>query len=198
MGWPLAVSAGMMGRGRRDVLAALGPLALGHFLAMAAILLPFGALLWLVRWQREIQVAAGLVVIGAGVWLLFNRRHPRVLARIRPTRLALWSFAIAMAHGAGLMLVPIYLGLCRAADLGAGHRAAFELIGGTLGMALAVSIVHALAMICAGGLLALAVHQRLGPQFISRSWFNLDIVWAVTLILVGAVGLLTGFLSHGG
>lgn len=196
MGWPLAVSAGLMGRGKSDVVTALGPLALGHFLAMAAVLLPFGALVWLVRWQREIQVAAGLVVIGVGVYLFFNRRHPRILARIRPTQLALWSFAIAMAHGAGLMLVPIYLGLCRAEDLGAGHRAALELMGGTLGMALAVSIAHALAMICAGGLLALVVYQRLGPQFISRSWFNLDVVWALTLIVVGALGLVTGLRSH--
>ena len=53
-----------------------------------------------------------------------NRRHPRALARIRPTQLGLWSFAVAIAHGAGLMLVPIYLGLCRAADLDEGHEAA--------------------------------------------------------------------------
>ena len=114
MGWPLAVSAGLMGRGRRDLLAALGPLAAGHFLAMAGILLPFAFLTALVLWQRELRVGAALLVVGYGLWLLLRRRHPRILARIRPTELALWSFAVAMAHGAGLMLVPIYLGLCRA------------------------------------------------------------------------------------
>jgi hypothetical protein len=64
------------------------------------------------------------LVIGFGVFRFVNKRHPRVLARIRPTQLGVWSFAVAVAHGAGLMLVPIYLGLCRAADLDKGHEAA--------------------------------------------------------------------------
>jgi hypothetical protein len=81
----------------------------------------------LVEWQREIQIGAGLIVIGMGVYLLINRRHPRFLARIRPTQLALWSFAVAMAHGAGLMLVPIFLGLCRAEELDAGHSIATDM-----------------------------------------------------------------------
>ena len=108
MGWPLAVSAGLMGNGRRDLVVALGPLALGHFLAMSGILLPFALMGALVTWQSEIQIGAGVLVIAAGLYLLVNRRHPRFLARIRPTQLTLWSFAIAMAHGAGLMLVPIW------------------------------------------------------------------------------------------
>lgn len=189
MGWPLAVSAGLMGRGQRDVIGALGPLALGHFIAMAGILLPFAVMASLVTWQREIQIGAGLVVVGMGVYLLINRRHPRFLARIRPTQLALWSFAVAMAHGAGLMLVPIFLGLCRPEELDAGHTAAMTLMGGNVGMAVAVSVVHAAAMIVSGGLIAWAVFKWLGPQFISKSWFNLDLVWAVSLILVGGLGL---------
>ncbi|MFP3608047.1 hypothetical protein SB753_40035, partial [Paraburkholderia sp. SIMBA_053] len=78
----------------------------------------------LLAWQREIQAGASALVIGFGVFLLLWRRHPRVLARIAPSRLALWSFAIALAHGAGLMLVPIYLGLCSANDLDRAHEAA--------------------------------------------------------------------------
>ncbi len=193
MGWPLAVSAGLMGRGQRDLIAALGPLALGHTLAMAGVLLPFAVMVSLVTWQREIQIGAGLLVVGAGIYLLINRRHPRFLARIRPTQLALWSFAVAMAHGAGLMLVPIFLGLCKADELDAGHAAAMTLMGGNVGMAVAVSVVHAGAMIVSGGLIAWAVFRWLGPQFISRSWFNLDAVWALSLILVGTLGLLSAF-----
>jgi hypothetical protein len=189
MGWPLAVSAGLMGRGQRDVIAALGPLALGHFIAMAGILLPFAVMASLVTWQREIQIGAGLIVVGMGFYLLINRRHPRFLARIRPTQLALWSFAVAMAHGAGLMLVPIFLGLCRPEELDAGHTAAMTLMSGNVGMAVAVSVVHAAAMIVSGGLIAWAVFKWLGPQFISKSWFNLDVVWALSLILVGGLGL---------
>ena len=112
MGWPLAVSAGLMGKGRRDLIASLGPLGAGHFLAMAGILAPFAAMTALVAWQHEIRIGAGLLVIAAGVYLLIARRHPRFLARIKPTQLALWSFAVATAHGAGLMLLPIYLGIC--------------------------------------------------------------------------------------
>ncbi len=189
MGWPLAVSAGLMGNGRRDLLAALGPLAAGHLLAMAGILLPFAALSVLVNWQREIRIAAGLVVIVAGIYLLINRRHPRALARIKPTQLALWSFAVATAHGAGLMLLPIYLGLCRAEDVDAGHQAAAVLMAGNIITAISVSVVHALAMIVTGGVVALAVHEWLGLKFISRSWFNLDLVWALSLILIGGISL---------
>ncbi|MDX1716385.1 MAG: hypothetical protein R3287_05710 [Anderseniella sp.] len=193
MGWPLAVSAGLMGRGQRDVIAALGPLALGHFIAMAGILLPFAVMTSLVTWQREIQIGAGLVVVGMGVYLLINRRHPRFLARIRPTQLALWSFAVAMAHGAGLMLVPIFLGLCSPEEMDAGHTAAMTLMRGNVVMAVVVSVVHAAAMIVSGGLIAWAVFKWLGPQFISKSWFNLDVVWAVSLILVGGLGLWGAF-----
>lgn len=189
MGWPLAVSAGLMGRGRRDLVAALGLLALGHFLAMAVVLAPFSLMMALVQWQREIRIGAALLVIAAGAWLLIRRRHPRFIARIRPTQLALWSFAVATAHGAGLMLVPIYLGLCRAQDLDRGHQAAGALIGGDLATAVAVAIVHTAAMILTGGVIAVAVQAWLGLKFLSRSWFNLDAVWAVSLIVVGAASL---------
>jgi hypothetical protein len=109
------------------------------------------------------------------------------LARIRPTQLGLWSFAVAIAHGAGLMLVPIYLGLCREADLNMGHQAVGTLINANLGMAALVSIVHTSTMMAAGGLLAWLVYRYLGLKFVSRSWFNLDTSWAVSLILVGVI-----------
>jgi hypothetical protein len=189
MGWPLAVSAALMGKGRLDLATALGALGAGHFLAMAGILLPLGWMAALVGWQRGIRIGAALLVIGFGVWLLVRRRHPRMLARIPPGQLALWSFAVATAHGAGLMLVPIYLGLCRAADLDRGHEAAAALMSGNLAMAAAVSVAHTGAMILAGGLLAVLVHSWLGLQFLSRSWFNLDAVWALSLVAVGAVAL---------
>jgi hypothetical protein len=189
MGWPLAVSAGLMGRGRRDLLGALVPLAGGHLLAMLAILLPFALMTALIDWQRELRIGASCLVIAFGIYLTINRRHPRALARIRPTQLALWSFAIATAHGAGLMLLPIYLGLCAPGEADAGHQAAAALMAGTTGIALAVSLVHAAAMITTGGLIAVAVHAWLGLQFVSRSWFNLDLVWAISLIVIGMIGL---------
>jgi hypothetical protein len=189
MGWPLAVSNGLMERRARALFAALFYLATGHVLAMFAVMLPFGVLAIVLARQREIQIGASVLVAGFGVCLLIWRRHPRVLARIPPTRLALWSFAVAIAHGAGLMLVPIYLGLCRSDSMDRAHQAAQSLIGANLRMALFVSGVHAAAMVLAGGLLAWLVYRYLGLRFVSRSWFNLDAVWAVSLILVGTLSL---------
>ena len=189
MGWPLAVSAGLMERSSRALLAALWPLTVGHLLAMLVVILPFSLLVVLVQWQQLIQIGASVFVIGFGIFQLINRRHPRMLARIRPTQLALWSFAVAIAHGAGLMLVPIYLGLCRTADLDRGHKAAGALINANLGMAVLVSVVHTVAMIAAGGFLAWLVYRYLGLKFVSRSWFNLDATWAFSLTLVGALSL---------
>jgi hypothetical protein len=195
MGWPLAVSAGLMGRGRRALVGALGLLALGHLFAMAAILLPFTLMTAIVQWRRAIQSGAALVLIAFGLWLLVRRPRLRILARIRPSQLALWSFAVATAHGAGLMLVPIYLGICRAHDLDDGHRAARALIGGQLSMAVGVSVIHTAAMIFTGGLIAGLVYAWLGLRFLSRSWFNLDAVWASSLMGVGAVALAIAWLN---
>ena len=188
MGWPLAVSAGLLERTPRAMLVALGYLTAGHLLAMLAVILPFALLAALLAWQQVIQIGASLLVLGFGLYLLIQRRHPRALARIPPTQLALWSFAIAMAHGAGLMLVPIYLGLSSSADM-AGHHAAGAIINANLGMALLVSSVHTLAMVVAGGALAWLAYRYLGLKFMSQSWFNLDALWAMSLVLVGALSL---------
>ena len=192
MGWPLAVSAGLMERNGRALLAALWPLTLGHLLATLSVILPFSLLITLVYWRPQIQVGASLLVIGFGIFRLVYRRHPRALARIRPTQLGLWSFAVAIAHGAGLMLVPIYLGLCRGIDPDRGHEAARTLISADLGMAVMVALSHSVAMMTAGGLSAWLVYRYLGLRFLSRSWFNLDATWAVSLVLVGSLSLMFG------
>ncbi|PUB17615.1 hypothetical protein [Yoonia sediminilitoris] len=188
MGWPLAVSAALMEGKPRALPKALGLLALGHFLAMLAILLPFSMMLILVAWQVEIRVAAGLLVIAMGIYLVINRRHPRILARVHPARLALWSFLAANAHGAGLMLVPLFLGLC-AVDADAGHQAAGDLMRGNIPTAFLVASVHTAAMTAAGGVIAVIIYFWLGLRFLSKTWFNLDLVWALSLIIVGAFGI---------
>jgi hypothetical protein len=191
MGWPLAVSSALMARRQSSLYKALLALGLGHLLAMAAILFPFSVLVWLAAWQREIQIGAAFLVIGLGIYLLINRRHPRFLARVPPSRLALWSFLVAMAHGAGLMLVPIYLGICRTVETNAGHAAAQDIMTGTAGLALTVALVHTAAMMLSGGALALGVYRWLGLKFLQKSWFNLDLVWAGSLVLVGILALVT-------
>lgn len=190
MGWPLAVSTALMERRDGALWRALAALGAGHLLAMLAILAPFAAMTMFLDWQREIRLAAGLAVIALGAWILVTKRHPRFLARIRPSRLMLWSFLIALAHGAALMLVPIYLGLC-GTDPDAGHRAAGVLMRDGLAIALAVALAHTGAMVLAGGALAWAVHRWWGLSFLRMAWFNLERVWAASLVLVGAIALAT-------
>lgn len=189
MGWPLAVSAGLMERSPYGLFAALWPLATGHLLAMFAVMLPFALLSSLVEWQHQIQLTAALLVISFGVFQLIKRRHPRMLARIPPTQLGFWSFAVAIAHGVGLMLVPIYLGLCTAAGSDNDHEAARILVSASIDLALLVALVHTLAMIFSGGLMAWLVYRYLGLKFVSQSWFNLHATWAASLILVGSLAL---------
>lgn len=196
MGWPLAVSAALMERKAKALPRALAMLAAGHFLAMVAILLPFSLLLFMVEWETEIRIGAGALVIAMGIYLLINRRHPKILARIHPARLALWSFLAAMAHGAGLMLVPIFLGICGLLEQDTGHRAAQVLMGNNLGVAFTVAAVHTFAMTFAGGVLAVVIYLWLGLKFLSRTWFNLDLVWAVSLVLVGAFGIYSALYGH--
>ena len=193
MGWPLAVSAGLMEKSSRALISALCALAIGHLLAMLLVMLPFALLAALVEWQWQIRIGASVLVIAFGFFLLVNPRHPRALARIPPTQLAFWSFAVAVAHGAGFMLVPIYLGLCQAAGLDNSHKAASALINGNLRMAVLVSFIHGAAMIAAGGVFAWSVYRYLGLNFVSRSWFNLDAIWALSLVLVGALSLAFSF-----
>lgn len=195
MGWPLAVSAALMEQRSSALPRALGMLALGHFLAMLAILLPFSLMLFLVEWETDIRIGAGALVTAMGIYLLLNPRHPRVLARVHPARLTLWSFLAANAHGAGLMLVPLFLGIC-AVDFDAGHEAAEALMQGNLPTALTVAVTHTAAMTIAGGILALIIYTWLGLEFLSKTWFNLDTVWAVSLILVGVFGIYTAVNGH--
>lgn len=190
MGWPLAVAAGLMERRPSALFGALAPLAGGHFLAMGVILLPFGALTALQYWNHEIRLAAALIVIGVGILLYVYRRHPRILARIPPAELGLWSFAIAIAHGAGLMLVPMYLGLCTTKPSSLmDHDAAMSIVANNLGLAVLVSAVHAIAMIAAGGVVAWVVYRYFGLQVLSKAWINLDAFWAGSLIAVGLVAV---------
>lgn len=189
MGWPLALSAGLMEQKQRALFGALGPLAIGHLAAIFLIILPFSMLAVLVFWQREIQISAALILIAFGLYRFVNRRHPVLLARIAPTRLALWSFVIAIAHGAGLMLVPMYLGLHQADEMASAHMGASTLMANSVAMALLVSLVHVMAMITTGGLTAFLVYHWLGLTFVSRSWFNLDGFWALSLIAIGLIAL---------
>lgn len=197
MGWPLAVANAMTARRDAAVLGTLLPLAGGHFLAMGVVLVPFAALTWYAEWSRAIRVGAGVLVILFGAWKLVSRRHPKALARVPPARLAWWSFLMATAHGAGLMLLPFMFGICTAAQpeaasgapadfQNAGHAAAMEYLARSNGVtAVAVAAVHTAAMLLAGTGLAWAVYRYLGLKFLRRTWVDLEVVWGASLLLAG-------------
>jgi hypothetical protein len=191
MGWLFAVSNGMQRRQTRGLFAALPPIAFGHLLAMAAALLPFALVAVYVENVARIRMAAGLILIAFGAYKLVSRRHPRFLARIGPSHLVLWSFLMATAHGAGLMLVPVVLDLCtvgqgtEAGGHGA-HDALLELASGDLGIALTAATAHTGAMVLTGGVIAWIVYRCVGLGLLRRAWVNFDLLWAAMLIVVGA------------
>ncbi len=190
MGWPLAVANGLGARRGSAVFATFVPLGAGHFLAMAVVLLPFTVLGLYLAWNRPIRIGAGALVLLFGLYRLVDRRHPRLLARIPPTRLALWSFLVATAHGAGLMLLPVAFGLCAPARGGAPAA------GSSLGTAFAVSAVHTLAMVGAGLVVAWIVYRYVGLRMLTRGWLNLDVVWGASLVVAGGAGMALAW-SHG-
>lgn len=193
MGWPLSVSAALMHGKARHLPIALGVLGLGHLLAMLVVLLPFSVMTILVENQKTVQLGASIIVLLMGLYLLWNRRHPKYLARVHPARLALWSFLAAMAHGAGLMLVPVYLSINEATAAAGAHthgsEHAHHMMADNIMYAVSVAVAHSLAMLAGAAIIATVIYFWLGLKFLSKTWFNLDVVWALSLVIVGCVGI---------
>src|SRR5215208_4069408 len=201
MGWLFAVSLGLQERRLRAVIAALGPIALGHALAIALAGLAVGAL-GLVVPQRALLALGGATLLAFAAYKVITRfRHPRwVGMRVSSRQLVLWSFLMASAHGAGLMLVPVLVGLrgdgvpsalAHAEHLGhVGH----QMPGGTDALlpTLAAVGLHSAAMLAVAGVLAVVVYQKLGVEVLRRAWVNLDFIWVGTLIVVGSIALGAG------
>lgn len=191
MGWLFAVSNGMQERRASGVFKALPPLAAGHFLSMVAVLLPFAVLTVYAAHLSAVRIGAGVLLIAFGVYKLIDRRHPRWLARISPRHLVLWSFLMATAHGAGLMLAPVYLDM--RADPSHGHMRGMPMpppsFLSSAGIAIFAAFAHAVVMIVTAGLVAWLVYRFFGLRLLSRAWVNLDLIWAAFLIIVGGIAV---------
>jgi hypothetical protein len=203
MGWLFAVSNGMFARQERAVFAALPPIALGHLLAMAAVLLPIAVLSALAVHTAIVREATGAGIIAFGVYRLVVRRHPRLLARIGPGHLTLWSFVMATAHGAALMLVPIYFGMAMLPAAGGdssgwshmsgGHAAEMTTLahlGNGIFAAAIVAVIHTAAMLVVAGAIAWIFFRYVGIALLRRVWFNVDIVWSAALIGAGVFAII--------
>jgi hypothetical protein len=183
MGWLFAVALGLHRGSRRVVLVSLIPIALGHALAVGLVVLAV-ALLGRVVDQRVISTTSGLVLIGwAAYHQLYGSRHRvRVGMRTGMAGLALWSFLMAGAHGAGLMLVPILIPLAQG-----GSHAGHVHSTGSLSLGLAAVGIHTLAMLVVTGAIALVVYDWVGLAFLRRGWINLDLLWTAALVATGAI-----------
>jgi hypothetical protein len=185
MGWLFAVALGLQRGSRNAVWASLGPLVLGHAAAIAAALAAAG-LLGLVLPLDELQWVTAALLVGLGLFRLVRTRHITYGGmRVNGRELAIWSFLMASAHGAGLMVLPLVLGDALPADH--THRMA----AASLGLAqlewsgLLAAIVHSAGYLLATGAIAAVVYERVGLGFLRRAWVNLDLVWAVALVVTG-------------
>jgi len=186
MGWLFAVALGLQERRRGAVLSALLPLGVGHALAVAAAILlamVVGAVMPL-QWLRWLVAA---ILIGFGISRLLRHRHPSWASmRVSKSGLTLWSFLMASAHGAGLMVVPLFLGMVMPAEH--SHHAAM-MNGGTPLTALLATALHAVGYLVVTAAVAFIVFEKLGVGMLRKAWFNLDLVWAIALIGTGLIGI---------
>jgi hypothetical protein len=188
MGWLFAVSRGLQERSGKAVALALPAIALGHAVSVGATvaLLAAGSA---VLSSSALRIAMALFLIGFGLFKLIRPRHPRwVGMRLGFKDLTLWSFVMATAHGAGLMLLPVFLLAEGGADCVACHAPAGLLLNSWPGYLAAVSL-HTAAMFLGAGAIALVVYFKLGLGLLRRAWFNLDVVWSLALFASGAAAL---------
>jgi len=189
MGWLFAVALGMQERRRGAVLRALVPLGAGHALAVAGSVGVAFAIGTVVP-MRTLQWSIAGVLVSLGIMRLFRHRHPRwVGMRVGLGGLALWSFLMATAHGAGLMVVPVFVGMSMA-DGGGHARHAAGAAGTTASAALVATGVHAVSYLAVTAFVAVLVFDKVGVGILRRAWFNLDLIWAVALVASGAVTLM--------
>ena len=192
MGWLFAVALGLHRRSRAVVLESLIPIAVGHALAVGLVALAV-ALLGAVVDQRALRMASGLVLIGwAAYHTLFGALHRvRFGMRVGMAGLAMWSFMMATAHGAGLMLVPFLMPSVPDGSH-AGHAAGHHMVSGSLAGSLTAVAVHTLAMLVMTGAIAVVVYEWVGLAFLRRGWINLDLPWTVALVATGALLVVSG------
>jgi len=190
MGWLFAVALGLQDRSRARVLWALVPIAIGHLIAIGLVVSIVAALQSVVaiEWLQPAGAVA-LILFGAFRFLR-PRAHPRWVAmRVNFAELGLWSFLMASAHGAGLMLFPILLGLnTPAGPMRHMHHHMVALApGASVAQALAVVLLHTGAMVVVMGTIALLVYEKLGLAILRSAWINLDTIWAGALLAAGVI-----------
>jgi hypothetical protein len=184
MGWLFAVALGMQEQRRQAVWRALLPLGLGHALAIAVAIL-FATMLGIVIPRNAFRWVVAVLLVALGLRFLFRHPHPRWAAmRVSMIDLTFWSFLVGTVHGAGLMVVPVFLGMTEHNSMHL-HPAT-----NTAGVALLATAVHAASYLIVTGSIASLVFEKFGVNFLRKAWINVDLIWALALILTGIASLL--------
>jgi hypothetical protein len=192
MGWLFAVALGLQRESRQAVWRALGPLAAGHALAiggtvaamgLAGLVIPLDVLRW---------TTAGLL-IGLGLYRLVRSRHLTFGGmQVGARELAVWSFLMASAHGAGLMILPLVMATPSRSAL--HHMTMVPLITSVEWSGVFATLVHTAGYLFVTGIIAVIVYEKVGVRFLRKAWVNLDLIWAVALIVTGvAMVTMTSF-----
>ena len=200
MGWLFALSLGLQRRSDRAIWASLLPIAIGHALSLLVV-----AMAVVVSAQflpaSFLKLATALTLIGFGLYKIFNYyRHPRwVGMQVGIRDLTWWSFLMATAHGAGLMIAPLVLSMMVPAAemrmdhtaMAGDHMAHYASMGASLNPEITLGILaHTLAMLAVMALVAWVVYKRFGLQILRSHWINFDLIWAAALLIVGTIALL--------
>jgi len=196
MGWLFAVALGLQERRLGAVLRAFPPIALGHVLAISATVLVVGVAQIVVPLDALRYACAGVLIL-FGLYKLVRRKHPRwVGMRVGFKDLTAWSFLMASAHGAGLMLVPVLLKLSSPVEPMQGmadHADHSAHAAGPAGSAILADLaavgLHTLAMFLVMGLVAVVVYEKFDLMILKSAWFNVDLLWAGALVAAGVVTL---------
>jgi len=190
MGWLFAVALGMQEQKGSAVARALIPIAFGHALSIGIVVMT-AVFLGMALPREAIRYSVAALLFALGIFSLVRHYHPRwIRMQVGFRDLTLWSFLMATAHGAGLMLLPVLLGsgTVEAADHMAGHH--HTLAAASPVAALLATAIHTIAYLTVTGLIAWGVYSKFGLTILRKAWLNLDVAWAAALVVTGAATLL--------
>lgn len=190
MGWLFAVARGLQHGSRAVVLQSMLPIAAGHALSIGIVVAAVGFLRpWLEI--EALQVGCAVVLIGFGAYRMLARHRVRIGMQVGAIQLALWSFLMATADGAGLMLVPALLAIpLEGSSASHGYMAAMKAMPASTTTGLAAAGIHTIAMLAMASTVALLVYEWVGLAFLRRGWINFELLWAIALIGTGGILLL--------
>jgi hypothetical protein len=194
MGWLFAVARGMQEHATKAVARALLPITLGHALSIGVVVALAG-MIQIVLPLGYVRIVVALALISLGAFRLLRRGHFAWGGmQVGFRDLTFWSFLMASAHGAGLMVLPIVLHSAAARAMPAGHEHHMQMATGAgvfsnSWTGIAATIIHTLGYLSVTGLVALLVYRKFGLSLLRKGWFNLDLVWAAALIVTGGIAL---------